>query len=146
MAPFYIIFLFIYLFPLIETFCYSFTDFDLFNKPNLVGLRNYIRAFSDEYFLIAIKNTLIYVVFNVIIIMVLGLLLAELMNSKLVNTKFARLWLFLPHVSSMVAVSMIWIWLYDPIKGFINYMLRTKDIKWLSDPELALASIIIMSI
>ena len=147
--PFYIIFLTIYLLPIFETIFNSFTNSDMFSKNDFIGLENYINAFSDEYFLVSIKNTILYVIITVTITMVVGLLFSVIMNSKLVKTKYARTGLFLPHIASMVSVSIIWIWLYDPTKGIFNFLLESvglNGIEWLSDPKFAMLSIVMMSI
>ena len=81
--------------------------------------------------------------------MILGFLIAQLMNSSLVRTKITRTFMFLPHVLSMVAVSMIWLLIYDPAYGHANLILKFFGIspsKWLQNPDTALISIIIMSV
>lgn len=148
-APFYLIFLFVYFIPILETVWNGFTDRKIFETPNFIGLDNYIRIFQDAYFIKSIQNTLCYVVFNLFGVMVIGLSLALLVNSKTVKSGGFRAAYFLPHIASMVGVAIIWIWILDPTKGFINYFLGLFGIegkKWLSDPGLALPAIIFMGI
>lgn len=148
-APFYLIFLFVYLMPILETIWNGFTDRKIFETPNFVGFANYVRIFQDTYFIKSIQNTLIYVVFNLFGVMVIGLSLALLVNSKLVKTGGFRAAYFLPHIASMVGVAIIWIWMLDPTKGFVNYLLGLVGIdgkKWLADPKWALSAIIFMGI
>lgn len=147
--PFYLIFLFIYLIPILETIWNGFTDRKIFETPNFIGLDNYIRIFQDTYFWRSVQNTLFYVVFNLFGVMVIGLALALLVNSKIVKTGAFRAVYFLPHIASMVAVSIIWIWMLDPTKGFINYFLNLFGIEgraWLADAKWALATITFMGI
>lgn len=147
--PFYLIFLFIYMVPIFETLYNSFMDYDLFSPRKFIGLNNYISLLKDNYFIIAVKNTLVYVVFNLSLTMILGLLFAIMLNSKLIKTGYARIAFFLPHIASMVSVSIIWIWLFDVNKGFINYFIGLFGIKsqnWLADPKLAMPAIILMSV
>lgn len=147
--PFYLIFLFIYLVPIFETFFNSFTDYDLFSARKMVGLSNYFALMKDSYFAIAVKNTLVYVIFNLGLTMVLGLLFAVMLNSRIVRTSYARAAFFLPYIASMVSVSIIWIWLFDADKGYINHFLRLFGMEgkhWLTDPGLAMPAIIIMSV
>lgn len=148
-APFYLIFLFVYFIPILETVWNGFTDRKIFETPNFIGLDNYIRIFQDAYFIKSIQNTLCYVFFNLFGVMVIGLSLALLVNSKTVKSGGFRAAYFLPHIASMVGVAIIWIWILDPTKGFINYFLGLFGIegkKWLSDPGLALPAIIFMGI
>lgn len=148
-APFYLIFLFIYLIPILETVWNGFTDRKIFETPNFIGLTNYIRIFQDPYFIKSIQNTLIYVVFNLFGVMVIGLSLALLVNSKLVKSGVFRVAYFIPYIASMVSVSIIWLWMLDPTKGFINYFLEMIGIegkRWLADPKWALLAIIVMGI
>ena len=148
-APFYLIFLFVYLVPILETVWNGFTDRKIFETPNFIGLTNYIRIFQDTYFIKSIQNTLIYVVFNLFGVMVIGLSLALLVNSKLVKTGVFRVAYFIPYIASMVSVSIIWIWMLDPTKGFVNYLLGMIGVggkRWLEDPKWALPAIIVMGI
>lgn len=148
-APFYLIFLFVYFIPILETVWNGFTDRKIFETPNFIGFDNYIRIFQDAYFIKSIQNTLCYVVFNLFGVMVIGLSLALLVNSKAVKSGGFRAAYFLPHIASMVGVSIIWIWILDPTKGFINYFLGLFGMegkRWLSDPGLALPAIIFMGI
>lgn len=148
-APFYLIFLFIYLMPILETIWNGFTDRKIFETPYFVGFANYVRIFQDTYFIKSIQNTLIYVVFNLFGVMVIGLLLALLANSKLIKSGGFRAAYFLPHIASMVGVSIIWIWMLDPTKGFVNYLFGLVGIegkRWLADPRWALPAIIFMGI
>lgn len=147
--PFYLVFLFIYMVPIFETLYNSFMDYDLFSPRKFIGLNNYILLFKDNYFITAVKNTLVYVVFNLSLTMILGLLFAIMLNSKLIKTSYARVAFFLPHIASMVSVSIIWIWLFDANKGFINYFIGLFGVNsqnWLADPKLAMPAIILMSV
>lgn len=148
-APFFAVFLFIYFMPVLQTVWNSFTDRKIFEQPDFIGLDNYINVIHDPYFIKAVINTLIYVLFTHFGVMVIGLCMALLVNSKLIKTKGFRAAFFLPHVASMVGVSIIWIWMLDPTKGFVNYMLGQfgiDGISWLSDSAWALPALIIMGI
>jgi len=148
-APFYLIFLFVYLIPILETVWNGFTDKKIFETPNFIGLTNYIRILQDTYFIKSIQNTLFYVVFNLFGVMVIGLSLALLVNSKMVKTGVFRVAYFIPYIASMVSISIIWIWMFDPTKGFVNYLLGMVGVegkRWLEDPKWALPAIIVMGI
>lgn len=148
-APFYMVFLFIYLVPVLQTIWNGFTDRKIFEEPNFIGFANYVLIFQDQYFIKAVFNTLIYVLFAHFGVMVIGLALALLVNSKLVKSNAFRAAYFLPYVASMVGVSIIWIWMLDPTKGFFNYILKIfgiNSINWLADSRWALPAIIVMGI
>ncbi len=147
-APFYIFLIVFVLIPIIANFVLSFTNFDL-QQLNFIGLNNYKYLLTDDPFKISLKNTFIYSFFTLIFSMGIGLLAAVILNQKLMGLKFYRTCVFLPHVTSMVAVSMIWLWIYDPSHGTINQLLSLVGIRgkaWLYDVNFSLASIIFMSI
>ncbi|AEE97191.1 carbohydrate ABC transporter permease [Mahella australiensis] len=147
-APFYVFMLIFVLVPIIINIFLSFTNYN-FTSGRFIGFDNYINIFTDDIARISFRNTIVYTLFNLPITMVLSMLLANLMNSKIKGISIYRTTLFLPHAVSMVAVSMIWIWIYDPMNGYLNNLLKLFGIQgrqWLYDPNTALGSIIAMSI
>ena len=147
--PFFIIFIYFWITPIVNVVTDSFTDYQLFGAKSFTGIDNYIKAFSDTTFVKAMINTLLYTVGTVFPTMILGFLIAQLMNSSLVRTKITRTFMFLPHVLSMVAVSVIWLLIYDPAYGHADLILKffgMSPSKWLQNPDTALISIIIMSV
>ncbi len=142
----YVIFVFV---PVMSTIYLSFTNYDLYKTRNFVALHNYIRMVIDPVFLTAAKNTVVYSLFVIIPQLVIGLILAVVLNRKIIGQKFHRVAFYLPNVTSMVSISMVWLWLYDPTLGLLNQMLKAVGLpaqRWLFDLNLALPSIIIMSI
>jgi hypothetical protein len=110
---------------ILYSFYLSMTDYDLVSTPKWVGFDNYIRAFTkDQYFYKYFGNTLYFVVTLVPIVLALSLLLAILINKKTswVNNIY-RVALFLPSITSTVAVSMVWLWIFNPDMGLINNFL-----------------------
>lgn len=128
----------------------SFHKWDIISSPRFIGLQNYVRLVDQELFWISLKNTFIYTVATVMIGLGLALGLALLLNEKWFRAKtFFRTVYFIPVVTSMVAVSMIWSWLYAPTYGLLNYVLKILGLpmqSWLSDPKLAMTCIIVMSV
>ncbi|TDF98664.1 carbohydrate ABC transporter permease [Paenibacillus piri] len=148
-APFYLMFLYFIFIPALEVIVYSFTDFNLFEQKHFIGLNNYVKLLKDDVFLKSIQNTLIYLLFTIVPMMALGMLAAVVMNIKWVNTKVARTFIFTPYIVSMVAVSMVWMLLYDPSHGIFNRILIALGMspkEWLIDPQWSLFSIVLMSI
>lgn len=150
LSPFLIFFVLFVLYPLLSNFYYSFTNYNLGSKADFVGLSNYIELFSDYWFLESLKNTAIYALFSVAFLTILGLFISVLLNSKAKIIKGARTVMIFPYATSMVAVSMIWLYLLDPTIGYINKLLISLGISnppyWLDNPQLALPSLIFINI
>ena len=100
----------------------SMTDWNLLSKPNFIGLANYVRAFTeDKYFYKYFGNTFYFVFALVPIVLVISLMLAMLINKKVGRISNAyRVALFLPSITSTVAVSMVWIWIFNPNMGIAS--------------------------
>lgn len=108
-----------------------------------------MKLFSDSEFLRAITNTLFYTVVTLTVQLALGLLLAVLLYKKSKAVPIFRTALYLPNVMSMVCVSMVWLWLYNPNFGIFNRLLETIGIapqKWLINPSQAMLCIILVGI
>lgn len=128
--------------PIVASFFISFTDWDILTSPTWVGFDNYIELLDDPVFFQILGNTFVFSLVYVIGVMVMGLLLAVLVNSKVKGIRFFRSAYFVPVVTSAVAVGIIWNWLLSPNYGFINDMLqRYLNIappSWLGDKNLTL--------
>ena len=125
-------------------FNYTMTDF------TFVGLDNYVRMFKDEVFIKSLINTLIIVVGSVPIVVIFSLFVASQTYEKSAFTRsFFRCVFFLPVVTGSVAVTVVWKWIYDPLSGILNYILKSaniieQNISWLGDKRYALLAIIII--
>jgi multiple sugar transport system permease protein len=127
----------------------SFTNYDVFTKMDWVGVANYQDVFEDELFWRAFWNTTTYTAWSIPISMGIGLGLALLLNQKLKGLGVYRTLYYVPVVTSMVAVAMIWIQLFDPLYGVISNAFEAigiRGINWLGDPNLAMPSIIAVSV
>lgn len=147
--PAYLIFTVFILIPIIMVLYYSLTDFNMYQVPNFLGLENYLNLFHDEEFLGSVKNTLFYTVVTLTVQLSLGLLLAVLLYRKSKAVPFFRAALYLPHVMSMVCVSMVWLWLYNPNFGLLNNILKMFGFppqQWLINPDQAMLCIIVIGI
>lgn len=148
-APYYIFFVIMLLLPIGNIIFNSFTNYDLYEKRDFVGLQNYISLFQDELFLQALKNTLVYSVLYIVPSMVLGLLLALLLSGEKKGFKFFRAAFYIPYVISMVCASTIWLWIFDPVNGVLNQLLRALKLEtstWLKDPKLAMGCVVVVSV
>lgn len=146
------IFLFL---PIIASLLMSFTNFDIYSIGNwrntsFVGLSNYGELIRDPLVGKALFNTFYFMVVGAPITVLLALLLAIGLNSRLLPAKgFFRAGIFLPVVTPLVAVAVVWRWLYAPRDGILNYLLHAvglPELGWLQDPNLAMPSLIVMSV
>ncbi|WP_443147223.1 carbohydrate ABC transporter permease [Paenibacillus sp. KACC 21273] len=136
--------------PLGYIFYLSFTDWDFMSPDKLfVGLDNYRYLLTNPEFYQALKVTALFGLGSVIPIMVGGLLLALLMNSKLRTSGIYRAFIFSPWVTPTVAVSIVWSWIFQPDVGYANHVLSwfgIAGIGWLQDSHWALIAILIVTL
>lgn len=130
--------------------CYlSFTQFKITRPPTWVGLQNFELILEDPLFLTALKNTTIYAVGVVPSSMALSLLIALLLNQKIRGIVVFRTAFYLPVVTSTVASAVVWMWMFTPDVGILNRVLLALGLarqRWLLDPQLALPSVMLMSV
>ena len=136
--------------PVIFAFVLSFTNWDGSDRMDFVGVDNFVKMFQDSNFTISFLNTVIYTVGTVPVIMLLALLLSMLLNSGVKGAALFRAFHFFPHISSVVAIAVVWQFLYNPSMGPINQALKAIGIQnppgWLSDKDWALLGVMIMII
>lgn len=141
--------------PALAAFLLSFTDFDIYSLGNFeyarfVGLKNYRQLLDDPLFWKAMANTFYYVLIGGPLSIAASLGTALLLNSKLVRFRsFFQTVYFAPVVTTLVAVAVVWRFLYHPRFGLLNYALSffgIAPIDWLGDPVWAMPAIILMSI
>ncbi len=127
----------------------SLTNYDVFTRIDWVGLSNYQDVFDDELFWRALANTTTYTAWTIPLSMAVGLGLALLLNQRLRALGVYRTIYYLPVVTSMVAVAMIWIQLFDPLYGLISNALESigiTGVDWLGDPHLAMPTVVAVSV
>jgi multiple sugar transport system permease protein len=141
--------------PVLGGLLLSVTDFDIYavGRPDVarfVGLRNYVEVLSDPLFWKALGNTFVFVVAGGPLSVVASLGAALLVSAKLV--RFPGLWrsvFFMPVVTTLVAVAIVWRYLYHPQYGLLNAGLQAVGlpaVDWLGDPHWAMPAIILLSI
>jgi multiple sugar transport system permease protein len=165
LAPGLALFALFVLIPVIAAFYLSFCRYDIIHSPTWVGTANYSRIARDlanhGLFYLSLRNTAQYALGTIPLGMALALLLALLVNAGLRGVSIYRTTYYLPVVTSLVAISMVWMWLYDPNYGLLNYGLELlshaltaltgRQIElppqtWLANPGQAMAAIVVMSI
>ncbi len=149
LAPNIIGFLMFMLIPVIMTFVLSFTRYDIITAPEFTGLENYIELFKDPIIRQTTKNTVLYSLMVVPIGMCLSLLLAVLLDQKIGLKRFFRAAYFIPAITSMVVVAIVWQWIYNPEFGILNWVLSFFGIegkRWLLDAKTALPALAVVGI
>ncbi len=134
-------------YPIYKAFAGSLHDWNpLIDKYNFVGLENFKKVLTSGLFWKSMGNTMVFAFFAVVFRIVFGLGLALLLSSRLtkVKTLFQGLF-YMPTITPLVAVSFVWMWMFDPQFGLINKVFNL-DINWLKDSQWALPAIIIMTI
>ncbi len=135
--------------PVIASFGLSFAHWNMLSPPKFVGLQNYLELMQDPLFWKVMGNTLYYAVAVVLLEVPLALLLAIAMNQPGWLTKVFRTIYFLPVVTSMVAIALVWNWMYDPQSGLINgllYSLGLPKVNWLFSTLWAMPALIVMGV
>ena len=134
-------------YPIIKAFIGSLHDWNpLIGTYKWVGFANFIQILTDELFWKSLFNTAVFAAFSTVFRIVIGLALALLLSSKLVKFKDTLRGLFyMPTITPLVAVSFVWMWMYDPQFGMIDKA-TGLDLNWLHDPKWAMPAVIIMTI
>ena len=124
--------------PILSSFTASFTDYDIGGFHGFVGFANYARMLSDARFWQSVLNTVFFVLGVVPAGLLIPLFLAMLLRRKLAGKSFYRTIYFLPVVTSAVAISVVWTWLYNPEAGPINQIITAlggEPLLWLREPR-----------
>ncbi len=130
--------------PVCFSFYLSFCEWDLLSDIKFAGLRNYITLLSSPQFGLILKNTFIFAVATTTIAVIIPLILAAVLNSKIRGAEFFKTAYFLPFVTPMIVVALVWEWIFDPNYGLLNHILKL-NINWLYDTQTAMTAIIIVS-
>lgn len=154
-APALLVIAVFFLLPVLAGFALSVTDFDLYALADIrnlrfVGLDNYVRLLQSAEFWRALGNTLYFVVVGVPLSIGVSLGAALLLNSRLARFKaFFRTALFAPVVTTLVAVAVVWRYLFHARYGVVNYWLGSvgvPPVDWLGDPHWAMPTIILLAV
>ncbi|MBE5990794.1 MAG: sugar ABC transporter permease [Paenibacillaceae bacterium] len=146
----FIVFTFI---PVLISLFLSFTKWNFmegWSAIKFTGLTNYIRLFTDEWFLNSYKNNILFTAITVPILIALGMVMASVLNKYIWGGSIVRTMIFIPYIASVVAVCAVWMVLLQPNYGPVNQFLRMIGIKnppgWLADFKWSLPSIMIIYI
>lgn len=148
-SPWIVGFLAFQLYPFLASLYYSFTFYPILDAPRFIGLENYRNLLSDPRFRTALGNSAYFALFAVPLGTLVSVLLAMLLNTKTRGISIFRTIFFLPSITPVVATAIVWLWMFNPRAGIVNYVLALIGIRgpgWLGSPEWAKPALIIISI
>lgn len=150
-SPWIIGFLWFTAYPIISSFYFSFTDFNIINfNPNWIGLYNYEDlVVYDELFVLSLINTLKYVLMLITFATIFDILIAFLLSLNVHGLSIYRTIFFLPVLVPTVAATMTWVWILNPRYGLLNGLLDQVGIQgppWLASPNTALFSLVLIAV
>ncbi len=135
-----------FVFIVIPAFCsflLSFFNWDMLSDPEWTGLSNYINLFKNPKFWFILKNTFVFSVSTTVFAVIIPLILAFILNEKLFGKEFFKTSYFLPFITPMIVIALVWQWIFDPNMGLLNHIFRL-NINWLYDPKFAMLAVIIV--
>jgi raffinose/stachyose/melibiose transport system permease protein len=151
-APLMVMTVVFFVFPMVNAVWYAFVDFDgLDPSPPWVGFDNFVELANDPAVWAAFRNNIIWIVIGTIAPLAIGLSLALLMWAVRRGTVAYRIAFFMPYVLPAVAVGVVWSWIYDPLRGWLNRALRAVGLGelatgWLGNPDTALYAVLATAI
>ncbi|MCA1320471.1 sugar ABC transporter permease [Bacillus tianshenii] len=139
-----------WIYPMIYSFYLSLTDWDYMSLDyNFIGLENYIDLFTSSAFFSVLIKTLYFCIGVVFPSVLGGLLLALLLNSNEKGMGLYRTFIFSPWITPMVAVAIVWSWIFEPRMGFANFLLESVNLPglgWTSSTDWAMPAVIIVTV
>lgn len=131
--------------PIIFSFFLSFSRWDLLTKPTFVGMGNYYDLLTSKEFWQVFSNTIVFAIFTTVLGTLIPLLLANIIANKAKFADFFKTAYFIPFITPMIVIAMVWQWIFDPNYGLANYILKTH-IEWLYHPTTAMFAIVTVSV
>ncbi|MFQ7312046.1 MAG: carbohydrate ABC transporter permease [Sellimonas sp.] len=138
-----------YVFPFLQNFWFSFNDVNKFNMATFNGIENYKQLFHEPDLLLALKNTFLYAIITVPIGLIISLVLASFLNSKIKGKGIYRTIYFLPSVTMAAAVALVWKLIFNGDYGILNEILGVFGVEgqsWLTNPDTALYCVMMVGI
>ena len=131
--------------PIICSFSLSFTNWDLLNDIEFVGLQNYKEIFLEKEFLQILINTVVYALSTTFFAVIIPLIIASILNNKIKGAELFKTVYFLPFITPAIVIAIVWSWIFDPNIGLINTIFKT-NLTWLFDTRLAMQVLIFISV
>ena len=136
------------IFIILPIFCslgLSFCKWDLLSDIEFIGLANYREIFFDGLFYKILVNTVVFALSTSIFGVIIPLILASILNTKIRGSEFYKTAYFLPFITPMIVIGIVWEWIFDPNIGILNHLLKLH-INWLYDTHFAMLALIIISV
>ena len=131
--------------PIFCSFALSFTEWDLLNDIKFVGLDNYKSILTEPIFKEILFNTIVYALSVTVFAVIIPLVLASIINSKICGAEWFKSIYFIPFITPAVVIAIVWSWIFDPNIGGINVLFKTH-LEWLFDTKLAMPVLIFVSV
>ncbi len=131
--------------PVICSFGLSFCNWDLINPIEFAGFDNYREIFTEPLFYKIFLNTIVFAVSTSVFGVIIPLILAVILNDKIRGSEFYKTAYFLPFITPMIVIGVVWQWIFDPNIGILNNLLQIH-INWLYDTRFAMPALIIVSV
>ena len=131
--------------PIFCSFALSFTEWDLLNDIRFVGFENYKSIFKEAEFGQIFINTLVYAISTTVFAVIIPLVIASNINTKIRGSEFFKTVYFIPFITPAVVIAIVWAWIFDPNIGGINMLFKTH-LEWLFDTKLAMPVLIFVSV
>lgn len=131
--------------PVFFSFSLSFVDWDLLSPMKFVGLSNFKDVLTDSMFVQVLINTFVFAIASSVFAVIIPLVLACILNTKIRGSNFYKTAYFLPFITPMIVIAIVWQWVFDPNIGLLNQILHTH-IKWLYDVRFAMPALIAVSV
>ena len=131
--------------PIFCSFALSFTEWDLLNEIKFIGLNYYKAVLTGPVFRQILINTLVYAISVTAFAVVVPLIIADIINSKIKGAEWFKTIYFIPFITPAVVVAIVWSWIFDPNIGGINLLFKTH-LEWLFDTKLAMPVLIFVSV
>lgn len=136
-------------YPIIYMFYLSFYNWNMIGEMKFIGFDNYVSLFTDPEFMQVLLNTCKFTFWTVAGFIIIGLGLALYLNKNTKINRFLQTIIFTPYVLPMISIAYVWMWIMDTDLGLLNFVLGIfgiDSVKWLSDPKVAMYSLIIVNI
>lgn len=131
--------------PVFCSFGLSFAKWDLLNPIEFVGFQNYKEIFNEPVFFKILINTIVFAVSTSLFGVIIPLILAAILNAKIRGSEFFKTAYFLPFITPMIVIGIVWEWIFDPNIGILNNVIHLH-INWLYDTNFAMPALIIVSV
>ena len=131
--------------PVIFSFSLSFVNWDLLSPMSFAGLNNYREVLTDSSFLQVLINTFVFAISTSVFAVIIPLVLACILNNKIRGSNFYKTAYFLPFITPMIVIAIVWQWIFDPNIGLLNQLFHL-NIKWLYDARFAMPALITVSV